>query len=195
MVFCDPITLGGRHASLEPLELRHGAELSRVVQDGQLWKLWYTSVPSPEGMRAEVECRLGLQEMGSMLPFVVRRSDTGALCGMTTFMNIDAQSKRVEIGSTWYAASAQRTAVNTECKLMLLRHAFETLHCIAVEFRTHWMNHASRAAIARLGAKQDGVLRNHMQLPDGSYRDTVVFSIINQEWPMVKRHLLHKLER
>ncbi|WP_343723539.1 GNAT family protein, partial [Herbaspirillum seropedicae] len=157
--------------------------------------LWYTAVPKPENMRAEIERRLHLQQQGSMLPFVIRRNDTGALCGMTTYMNADSVHRRVEIGSTWYAASAQRTGINTECKLMMLTHAFEDMHCIAVEFRTHWMNQQSRAAIARLGAKQDGVLRNHMRMPDGSYRDTVVFSIIESEWPTVRRHLQFKLGR
>lgn len=195
MTFVSPITLEGRHARLEPLSPAHHDGLVAACRDGELWKLWYTSVPTPEGMAAEIERRLSLQKQGSMLPFVVRRLDTGALCGMTTFMNIDAANRRVEIGSTWYAESAQRTAINSECKLMLLSHAFETLDCIAVEFRTHWMNQASRAAIARLGAKQDGVLRNHQQMADGSYRDTVVFSIINQEWPTVKRHLAFKLGR
>ena len=195
MNFIYPITLSGQHAQLEPLSMEHHDGLVAAVCDGELWKLWYTSVPTPEGMRAEIDRRLGLLQQGSMLPFVVRRLDTGAVCGMTTFMNVYAVNQRVEIGSTWYAASAQRTAINSECKLMLLSLAFETLGCIAVEFRTNWMNHASRTAIARLGAKQDGVLRNHIKMADGMYRDTVVFSIINQEWPMVKRHLQFKLER
>lgn len=194
MAFITPITLEGQHAVLEPLSPAHHDAAVAACRDGELWKLWYTAVPTPEGMAAEIERRLALQRQGSMLPFVVRRKDDGTLCGMTTFMNVDAANRRVEIGSTWYAASVQRTAINTECKLMLLAHAFETLECIAVEFRTHWMNHASRAAIARLGAKQDGVLRNHQRMADGSYRDTVVFSIINQEWPAVKRHLAFKLE-
>jgi RimJ/RimL family protein N-acetyltransferase len=189
------ITLEGQHARLEPLAMHHHDELVDAVCDGELWKLWYTSVPTPEGMRAEIDRRLGLHAQGSMLPFAVRRLDSGKLCGMTTYMNIDERNCRVEIGSTWYAASAQRTAINSECKLMLLTHAFETLDCIAVEFRTSWMNHASRTAIARLGAKQDGVLRNHQLMADGMYRDTVVFSIISQEWPVVKRHLAFKLGR
>lgn len=195
MKLTEILTLEGQHARLEPLAMEHHEELVEAVRDGELWRLWYTSVPTPDGMRAEIDRRLGLHAQGSMLPFAVRRLDSGKLCGMTTFMNIDERNRRVEIGSTWYAASAQRTGVNTECKLMLLTHAFETLECIAVEFRTNWMNHASRAAIARLGAKQDGVLRNHQLLADGMYRDTVVFSIINQEWPVVKRHLAFKLER
>lgn len=193
MALLHPLTLRGQHATLEPLAPEHHDALIAAVSDGSLWKLWYTSIPKPDGMEAEIARRLDLHAKGSMLPFVVRRKDTGTLCGMTTFMNIDAVNRRVEIGSTWMAASAQRTLINTECKLMLLTHAFETLACIAVEFRTHWMNHQSRAAIARLGAKQDGVLRNHMRMPDGSLRDTVVFSITDSEWPAVKRHLQNKL--
>ncbi|RZI41326.1 N-acetyltransferase [Herbaspirillum sp. HC18] len=195
MTFVTPITLKGEHVTLEPLAMTHADGLCEAVKDGELWKLWYTSIPAPEGMKTEIERRLGLQTAGSMTPFAIRRNDTGALCGMTTYMNIDAVQKRVEIGSTWYAQSVQRTAINTEAKLMLLTHAFETLECIAVEFRTHWMNHQSRNAIARLGAKQDGILRNHQRMPDGSFRDTVVFSIIQSEWPTIKRHLLYKLER
>ncbi|HYD61847.1 MAG TPA: GNAT family protein [Noviherbaspirillum sp.] len=195
MAFVTPLTLKGEHVTLEPLAMAHAAGLSEAVRDGELWKLWYTSIPHPDGMKAEIERRLGLQAAGSMVPFAIRRNDTGVLCGMTTYMHIDAAHRRVEIGSTWYARSAQRTAINTEAKLMLLTHAFETLDCIAVEFRTHWMNQQSRAAIARLGAKQDGILRNHMRMPDGSLRDTVVFSIIESEWPTIKRHLSFKLGR
>ena len=195
MAFVEPVTLKGDHVTLEPLDMSHAAGLVEAVKDGELWKLWYTSIPAPEGMKAEIERRLGLREAGSMMPFAIRRNDSGALCGMTTYMHIDAVYKRVEIGSTWYAQSVQRTAINTEAKLMLLTHAFEKLECIAVEFRTHWMNHQSRNAITRLGAKQDGVLRNHQRMPDGSFRDTVVFSIIESEWPTIKRHLLHKLGR
>lgn len=194
MTFAAPVTLRGRHATLEPLALAHETEAIEAARDGELWKLWYTSIPAPEKMRAEIERRLGLQEKGSMLPFAVRDT-AGRFAGMTTYMNIDAANRRVEIGSTWYRRSVQRTGLNTECKLMLLAHAFETLHCIAVEFRTHWFNQQSRAAIARLGAKQDGVLRNHQLLPDGSLRDTVVFSIIASEWPAVKAHLQHQLAR
>jgi hypothetical protein len=195
MQFLSPITLKGQFATVEPLHPEHHDALIAAVSDGKLWKLWYTAIPKPENMRAEIERRLHLQQQGSMLPFVIRRNDTGALCGMTTYMNADVANRRVEIGSTWYAASAQRTGINTECKLMLLTHAFEDMHCIAVEFRTHWMNQQSRAAIARLGAKQDGVLRNHQRMPGGSYRDTVVFSIIESEWPTVRRHLQFKLGR
>ncbi len=195
MAFVTPLTLKGEHVTLEPLDVAHANGLSEAVRDGELWKLWYTSIPHPDGMKAEIERRLDLQTAGTMMPFAIRRNDTGALCGMTTYMHIDAVHRRVEIGSTWYARSAQRTAINTEAKLMLLAHAIETLGCIAVEFRTHWMNRQSRAAIARLGAKQDGILRNHMRMPDGSLRDTVVFSIIESEWPTIRRHLAHKLGR
>jgi RimJ/RimL family protein N-acetyltransferase len=195
MPFLNPVTLRGERVTLEPLALGHHDELAAAASDGRLWELWYTSVPTPDGMRAEIERRLGLLAEGRMLPFAVRRNDTGALCGMTTYMNADADNRRVEIGSTWTAASAQRTGINTESKLLLLAHAFDVLGCIAVEFRTHWMNHKSRTAIARLGAKQDGVLRNHQWMQDGSLRDTVVFSIIESEWPAVRNHLTHSLQR
>ncbi|MBY4729695.1 GNAT family N-acetyltransferase [Cupriavidus pauculus] len=192
--FVQPVTLTGQHATLAPLSMEHAAELREAAADGELHRLWYTSVPSPEGVEAEIARRLALQEQDSMQPFTVFDAD-GRVAGMTTYMNIDGKNRRVEIGSTWYARRVQRTALNTECKLMLLRHAFETLDCIAVEFRTHWMNHQSRAAIARLGAKQDGVLRNHQRMPDGSFRDTVVFSIIASEWPTVRAHLQFQLDR
>jgi RimJ/RimL family protein N-acetyltransferase len=190
-----PITLRGEHATLEPLSADHLDGLREAVTDGELWKLWYTNVPTPAQLPAEIERRLALQDAGKMQPFTVRRNDTGAICGMTSYMDIDAPNRRVEIGATWTAVSAQRSGINTESKLMLLHHAFDALDCIAVEFRTHWMNHQSRAAIARLGAKQDGVLRSHRIMADGSLRDTVVFSIIATEWPTVRSHLLHRLER
>ena len=191
--FTTPITLSGRHAALEPLCYAHQDELIEAVRDGELWKLWYTAVPSPEGMHAEIERRLGLQKTDSMLPFAVRNLSSGKIAGMTAYMNIDASHCRVEIGSTWYAGSAQRTPLNTECKLLLLSHAFEALDCIAVEFRTGFFNYPSRRAIERLGAKQDGILRSHQRYADGSLRDTVVFSIVAHEWPAVKRHLEFKL--
>jgi RimJ/RimL family protein N-acetyltransferase len=160
----DPITLSGTHARLVPLartHRTHEADLSESVRDGSLWELWYTSVPSPEEMAGEIERRLRLQSEGSMLPFAVIESVSGKAVGMTTYMNVDSVNRRVEIGSTWYRRGVQRTPLNTECKLMLLAHAFESLRCIAVEFRTHLMNHPSRRAIERLGAKLDGVLRSH----------------------------------
>ncbi|WP_423193101.1 GNAT family N-acetyltransferase [Cupriavidus sp. H18C2] len=192
--FVQPVTLTGQHATLAPLSTDHLAGLQAAAADGALHRLWYTSVPTPEAMAAEIERRLGLQAQDTMQPFTVLDA-AGRVAGMTTYMNIDGKNRRVEIGSTWYAQRVQRTALNTECKLMLLRHAFETLDCIAVEFRTHWMNHQSRAAIARLGARQDGVLRNHQRMPDGSFRDTVVFSIIASEWPAVRAHLQFQLDR
>jgi RimJ/RimL family protein N-acetyltransferase len=146
-------------------------------------------------MRGEIARRLAVQQAGAMLPWTVRDAESGKIIGMTTYMNIDAVYRRVEIGATWYAKSAQRTAINTECKLMLLTHAFESLKCIAVEFRTSFFNHASRRAIERLGAKQDGILRSHQLHADGSLRDTVVFSIIESEWVAVKLHLQFKLLR
>jgi len=195
MNFVEPVTLSGQHATLEPLSTAHHDALCDAAKDGELWRLWYTSVPSPETMQAEIARRIEMRAQGSWFPFVIRRNDSGAVCGMTNFLNIDAANRRVEIGGTWHAASVQRSGVNTEAKLMLLTHAFETLQCIAVEFRTNYMNQQSRAAIARLGAKEDGILRNHSLVPGVGYRDTVVFSIIESEWPTVKRHLQFKLER
>jgi RimJ/RimL family protein N-acetyltransferase len=188
-----PVTLRGRHATLEPLTHEHCDALREATKDGELWKLWYTAVPKPEGMMVELDRRLDLQAEGSMLPFAVLDAD-GTAVGVTTFMNIDAANKRVEIGSTWYAQRVQRTALNTECKLMLMQHAFETLGCIAVEYRTSSFNKKSRRAIERLGAKLDGVLRNHQHHIDGSLRDTCVYSIIQSEWSTVKSHLTFLLE-
>jgi RimJ/RimL family protein N-acetyltransferase len=195
MGFVEPVTLRGAHVVLAPLAIAHAADLRVAAADGELWKLWYTSVVPPDRMDAEIGRRLDLQKKGTMLPFAVVEPSSGAAVGMTTFMNVDAANRRVEIGSTWYAKRVQRTALNTEAKLLLLAHAFDRLDCIAVEFRTHWMNHQSRNAIARLGAKQDGVLRNHQIAPDGSYRDTVCFSIVESEWPAVRSHLSFKLGR
>lgn len=195
MAFLEPITLAGRLVTLEPLARSHAAQLEDAVRDGELWNLWYTSVPRPEGMEAEIDRRLALHAAGTMLPFAARRASDGRVIGMTTYMNADAANRRVEIGSTWNAASAQGTGTNAESKLLLLRHAFEALGCIAVEFRTHWMNRQSRAAIERLGAKQDGVLRSHQLMPDGSLRDTVVYSIVASEWPMVRNGLELRLGR
>jgi RimJ/RimL family protein N-acetyltransferase len=173
----------------------HEADLRRAAADGELWRLWYTSVPAPDKTGAYIDAALKMREDLGAMPFAVRDNAAGDIVGCTRYFNVDAANRRLEIGHTWYATHAQRTAINTECKLLLLTHAFEKLKCVAVEFRTHWFNHASRDAIARLGAKQDGVLRNHQILPDGSYRDTVVFSIIENEWPAVKGHLTFLLER
>jgi N-acetyltransferase len=194
MSWPDAVTLAGVHARLEPLVLEHEPGLADAARDGELWRLWYTFVPAPEGMRAEVERRLGLRERGSMLPFTVFEAG-GRIVGMTTYMNIDAVHKRVEIGSTWTARSTQRTALNTECKLMLLEHAFEALDCIAVEFRTHRFNTQSRRAIERLGAQLDGILRSHQRDSAGHLRDTAVYSITAAEWPTVKAHLRWQLDK
>ena len=154
----QPVTLSGQLVTLEPLSAAHHDELVEAVQDGRLWELWYTSVPAPEAMAADIAARLAQQAAGTMLP-------------------------------------AQRTGINAESKLLLLTHAFDVLGCLAVEFRTHWHNQQSRGAVARLGAKQDGVLRNHRRMPDGSLRDTVVFSIVDSEWPAVRAGLQHRLVR
>ena len=195
MPWLDPVTLEGEHATLVPLNRSHLADLAEATKDGELWKLWYTVVPTAEDMSGEIDRRLGLQEAGSMLPFTTIENATGHAVGMTTYMNIDAASKRVEIGSTWNRKRVQRGPMNTECKFMLLRHAFEALDCIAVEFRTHFFNQQSRGAIERLGAKLDGVLRNHMVMADGSFRDTCCYSIIASEWPTVKTHLSYQMSR
>ena len=189
-----PVTLKGEHTSLVPLAQSHAEALRAAALDGELWKLWYTTVPSPEGMVAEIDRRMALQAAGSMLPWAVLDA-RGQAVGMTTYMNIDAAQKRVEIGSTWYASSVQRSPLNTECKRMLLAHAFEALDCIAVEFRTHRLNTQSRRAIERLGAQLDGILRAHQRSPNGTVRDTAVYSITATEWPTVKSHLDWQLVR
>ena len=192
MTWLQPVVLRGSRASLVPLDHGHANDLVEALQDGELWKLWYTSIPAPEDMTKEIDRRLGLQTAGTMLPFTVFDAD-GKISGMTTYMNVDAPNRRVEIGSTWYAKRVQRSAVNTQCKLLLLTHAFEQLDCIAVEFRTHFFNQQSRCGIERLGAKQDGILRNHTITPNGTLRDTVVFCIIAGEWLTVKAHLNYQL--
>jgi RimJ/RimL family protein N-acetyltransferase len=194
MSWPEPVTLRGTHAALLPLSPDHAPALAEAVRDGELWQLWYTAVPAPERMAAEIERRLALQQRGSMLPFTVFDAD-GRAVGMTSYMNIDAANRRVEIGSTWTARSAQRTGLNTECKKLLLAHAFEQLACIAVEFRTHRLNSQSRRAIERLGAQLDGILRAHQRLADGSLRDTAVYSITAAEWPTIRSHLEWQLQR
>ncbi|HJV24373.1 MAG TPA: GNAT family protein [Aromatoleum sp.] len=195
MAWIEPVVLAGECAILTPLSLAHAPDLREAVVDGELWRLWYTFVPPPEQMTAEIERRLALQEAGSMLPFAVVSKETGRAVGMTTFMHIEAQHRRLEIGSTWYRAGTQRTAINTECKRLMLTHAFEALSCIAVEFRTSAMNFQSRRAIERLGAKLDGVLRSHQIAPNGSLRDTHVYSILAHEWPAVRANLDWQLSR
>lgn len=197
--FAPPVTLLGQHVHLVPLNTAHHDDLVEAVRDGELWNLWYTAIPTAEGMAAEITRRLNLQTQGSMTPFAVIEPASGRAVGMTTYMNIDAANRRVEIGSTWYRRSVQRGALNTEAKRMLLAHAFGTLNCIAVEFRTHFFNHQSRRAIERLGAKLDGILRSHQinphPLAQGALRDTCVYSILASEWPSVKTHLDHQLHR
>jgi RimJ/RimL family protein N-acetyltransferase len=195
MTWLQPVTLKSARVTLEPLAQRHRDDLAAAVEDGELWKLWYTAIPPPEGMAAEIDRRLGLQAAGSMLPFAAIDGATGRAVGMTTYMNVDAVNRRVEIGSTWYRRAAQRTGLNTHCKLLLLRHAFETLGTIAVELRTHFFNHQSRRGIERLGAKLDGILRSHQVAPNGTLRDTCVYSIIAAEWPTVKAHLEFQASR
>ncbi|PFG34930.1 GNAT family N-acetyltransferase [Sanguibacter antarcticus] len=195
-----PVTLRGRLVVLEPLAAEHHDGLVEAARDGELWRLWYTSVPTPEQMGAEIDQRLSAQASGSMLPFTARLRDQqtggpGRIIGMTTYMNIDAATPRLEIGSTWNAASAHGTGTNAESKLLLLGHAFETLGCPAVELRTHSLNMQSREAIERLGAKQDGILRSHARTRDGLLRDTVVYSILEHEWPAVRRGLEFRLSR
>ncbi len=188
-----PVTLDGIHVRIEPLAAEHHDDLCESVYDGELWQLWYTAIPAPEDMASEIQRRLDEQARGSMSPFAVIDRTSGRAVGMTTYMNIDAANRRLEIGSTWYRRSVQRTAVNTEAKRLLLSHAFDDLNAIAVEFRTHFFNHASRRAIERLGAKLDGVLRSHQitvhPLAPGTLRDTCVYSIVAAEWPSVRANL------
>jgi RimJ/RimL family protein N-acetyltransferase len=191
----EPVTLVGQHVILEPIALEHEAALARAAADGELWKLWYTSVPAPQETGVYIETALAMREDKGAMPFVVREAASGEIVGSTRYFNVEAAHRRLEIGHTWYASRVQRTALNTEAKLLLLGYAFETLKAIAVEFRTHFMNHPSRAAIARLGAKQDGILRNHQIGSDGVVRDTVVFSIIESEWHAVRANLRFKLNR
>ncbi len=190
------VVLEGSYVRLEPLRLDHRDDLAEAVTDGALWRLWYVGgLAGPDGMDADIARRLRLRAAGSMLPFAVIARSSGRAIGMTTYMNIVPEHRRVEIGSTWYRGSAQRTPVNTECKLLLLAHAFEELACIAVEFRTSSFNERSRRAIERLGAKLDGVLRSHQSLGEGVLRDTYVYSITAAEWPAVRRNLCHRLDR
>jgi RimJ/RimL family protein N-acetyltransferase len=195
VAFADAVTLRGREVSLLPLSQAHRADLIEALNDGELWKLWYTNIPAPDQLDAEIRRRLALHQQGAMVPFTVVEESSHQAVGMTTFMNLDAANRRLEIGATWYRNRVQRTAVNTECKFLLLSYAFEQLKCIAVEFRTHFFNRQSRAGIERLGAKLDGVLRQHQLARNGTMRDTCVYSILDGEWPTVKAHLSFQLER
>jgi RimJ/RimL family protein N-acetyltransferase len=186
--------LKGKTVTLKPLQRGHASALVDAATDGQLWDLWFTSIPTHDSVDAYIDLALTEKAQGRALPFVVVDNLSQKIIGTTRFCHADCANKRVEIGYTWYSKSYQKTIVNTECKYLLLNHAFEKLSTIAVEFRTHWYNHASRTAIARLGAKQDGVIRNDQIMADGSYRDTVVFSIINHEWLAVKSNLMFKMQ-
>ena len=188
-----PIRLIGQYVILEPLQSDHTEALAIAASDGELWKLWYTTVPKPEATGSFIAAALEEQKNGRSLPFAVINQSDNKVVGTTRFLNIEPAIRRLEIGSTWYAQRVQRTAINTECKFLLLQHAFESLACVAVEFRTHRFNDQSRKAIQRLGAIQDGILRNHRLMPDGTLRDTMVYSILNTEWPTVKSHLKFKL--
>ena len=190
-----PIELTGATVKLSPLEESHGPQLLNAAADGKLWELWYTSVPSESTMTAYIRQALSDYEQGTALPFVVINQTSQTIIGSTRFLNAEPAHRRLEIGATWYAGQYQKTGVNTECKYLLLKHAFETLGCIAVEFRTHWHNYPSRSAIQRIGARQDGVLRSHRILANGLIRDTVVYSIIKSEWPSVRQDLEFKMNK
>jgi len=191
----DSVSIEGNHVCLALLDPSHENDLREAAADGDLHRLWYTKIPEPDDVAAEIQRRLAMREVGSVLPFAVLNKTDGKAVGMTTYMNIDAANRRLEIGATWYRQSVQKSPLNTECKLLLLRHAFTQLDCIAVEFRTHVINEQSRRAIERLGAKFDGVLRSHMIMANGTIRDTAVYSIIAQEWPTVEAHLNWQLEK
>lgn len=195
MIKPDPVTLYGRHVRLEPMHAGHDTDLAAAAADGELWKLRVTSVPEPDQAAMYVAAALMGQHDGHMLPFVVRELASGQVVGSTRYHDIVTAADRVEIGYTWYARRVQRTAINTECKLMLLGHAFETLGCAVVGLRTDHMNFASQRAIERLGARRDGVIRHHAPRRDGTVRDTVMYSILAHEWPDVKAHLQWQLER
>jgi RimJ/RimL family protein N-acetyltransferase len=193
--FVEPVTLSGHSwVRLEPLDREHVPEIAVAAADGELGRLWFTAAPAPEAVERWVDARLAVQTPATGLTFVVRTLD-GALLGSSSYMNVDSANRRLEIGNTWYVESARRSGVNSETKLLMLGHAFDQLGCVAVEFRTHFFNFASRAAIERLGAKLDGVLRSHQVLADGSRRDTVVYSILDIEWPAVRNNLRYRLNR
>jgi len=195
MVPIAPVTLEGHSVRLEPLSVEHEAGLAAAAADGQLWKLWYTSVPEPAGTRGYIDAALEGQQAGHMLPWAVRDLATQTIAGSTRYHDIVPTADRVEIGYTWYAQRCQRTRINTACKLLLLTHAFDTLNCAVVGLRTDNFNFASQRAIEALGAKKDGVIRHHHPRRDGTVRDTVIYSILATEWPDVKRHLELRLAR
>ena len=195
MITLQPVTLVRDGIRLEPLSLAHGPEVAEAVTDGELWKLWFTSVPEPGGVAAWLETALTGQARGQMLPWAVRELESGKIIGSTRYHDILPELDRVEIGYTWYRASRQRSKVNTLCKLMLMTHAFESVGCGVVGLRTDNFNFRSQAAIEALGARKDGVIRNYRRRKDGSIGDTVMYSILAPEWPAVKRHLEFRLAR
>lgn len=195
MISLAPVTLEGHGVRLEPLEPAHAAALAAAAADGRLWELWYTHVPDPDGVAAYIDEALEGRRAGHMLPWVVRDLTSGVIVGSTRYHDVVAEIDRVEIGYTWYAASRQRSHVNTACKLLLLTHAFETLGCQVVGLRTDRFNFASQRAIEALGARLDGVIRHHRRRRDGTVRDTVIYSILAMEWPDVRRHLDLRLAR
>ena len=195
MSFVQPVSLSYHQVHLEPLNLQHEQGLKEACQDGELWKLRITSTPSPETVREYIELALQQREQGTRFAFAVIDERTGKVVGTTSYHDIVPQINRLEIGYTWYAKSAQRTHINTTCKFLLLRHAFENLNANVVGLRTDNFNFASQKAIERLGAKKDGVLRQHAIRKDGTIRDTVMYSIIQSEWVNVKAHLLYLLDR
>lgn len=195
MIPVAPVTLEGNGVRLEPLSVEHERGLTTAATDGQLWKLWFTSVPEPTGTRGYIDAALDGQRGGHMLPWAVRDLATNTIAGSTRYHDIVPAADRVEIGYTWYSQRCQRTGVNTACKLLLLTHAFETLACAVVGLRTDNFNFASQRAIEALGAKKDGVIRHHHPRRDGTIRDTVLYSIVAAEWPDVKRHLQLRLAR
>lgn len=192
--FVDPVTLtGAQWVSLEPLSESHVPEITAAAAD--VGELWFTSAPSPDNAAAWVSRMAAMQAGDEGVTYVIRRRSDDAVVGSSSLFHVDAANRRLEIGHTWYSAGARRTGVNTETKLVMLSHAFDQLGCVAVEFRTHFFNQVSRAAIERLGAKLDGVLRSHQVLADGSRRDTVVYSILDIEWPAVRNNLNYRLNR
>lgn len=188
-----PITLTGQHVRLEPLSRAHLTGLKAAITDGQLWQLMVTSVPHPDDVEAFYQDAVKAHQAGHALAFATINQATNQVVGSTRFMNANLLHHRLEIGFTFIAQSQQRTATNTEAKLLMLSHAFEQLQLNRVEFLTDYLNQRSRQAILRLGAKQEGILRNHMQMPDGRIRDSVIFSITQHEWPGIKALLLEKL--
>lgn len=190
-----PVTLEGHSVRLEPLSVEHEDGLAAAAADGELWKLWFTSVPEPAGTRGYIDAALEGQRAGHMLPWAVRDLATNTIAGSTRYHDIVQAADRVEIGYTWYAQRWQRTRINTACKLLLLAHAFDTLNCAVVGLRTDNFNFASQRAIEALGAKKDGVIRHHHPRRDGTVRDTVLYSILVTEWPDVQRHLQLRLAR